>query len=106
MKSSNFLCLLTLVVGMNSTAFAGGPVTLTVGAAGVVLDGDRDIDNDVMPALGLQYRFNEKWAMEVLGMSGEVQANPCLSVANIGFFCETFVVENWQDFRSINRYNK
>lgn len=75
MKMSNFLCLLALVVGMTSTAFAGGPVTLTLGAVGVALDGDRDIDNDVMPALGLEYRFNEKWAMEVLGISGEVNSD-------------------------------
>ncbi len=64
--------LASILVLIAGPALASGPVSVTVGAAGVGLNGDRDIEGDLMPALGLEYRLNEKWALEVLGMEGGV----------------------------------
>lgn len=69
MKIRYLASVLVLFAGQ---AFASGPVSVTVGAAGVGLNSEREIDGDIMPAVGLEYRINDNWGVEVLGMEGEV----------------------------------
>jgi OOP family OmpA-OmpF porin len=60
------------MAGFATSASAQVPITITLGGTHYTWDSDRSIDDEVVPAGAIEYRFGENWAAEFNYAAGEV----------------------------------
>ncbi len=64
-KAFSTLVLSSALTLVSAQAIAETPYYVVPGAAYFIPDSDKDLDNEVLPAIGLGKNFNERWAAEI-----------------------------------------
>ena len=71
--SSSVLALAALV--FHTTAWAGAPLTLTLGGGVYVWGNERNLDSEVLPRVDIEFRIDDNWAAELSYAQGETSTN-------------------------------
>lgn len=66
---------LVAAAGLAAPASAELPLTLNAGIGQWGFDGDRRLDDDTTPWLGLEYAFSDRWAAEILYAEDDIDRN-------------------------------
>lgn len=85
-KACSRLLLAVVLVGA-PLSYAELPVTVTVGGSQHLYDGDREVDDELLPFGAIEYRFNERWATEFYYSAGETDAD--------NNFADDADIDNW-----------
>jgi len=64
-----------LTLGWSLPGAADLPVTVTLGGTQYWVDDSREIDDDLYPSVGIEYRFGPRWATEFFFMGGDTDGD-------------------------------